>query len=207
MTHLPAFIPRSSARAALLTLTVVLVAGPVRAQVPKTLTDLPLYPGATPAERLESEECGVPGTRLYVVKRLIEDVSSFYQERLSPRESDVTRVSSEQDIMAKAEASSAADDRYADAKERLKPGETTPVFLQLFTTTYATPEMPRALRDLYKAGRAPNRAGEWLAQAVFRWAYQSPRSASGEVTELSLLLADVVAFGHQTRICYTVAAP
>lgn len=201
MTRIPAFTPRSRPRARLLTLAAVLVAGPVQAQVPKTLTDVPLPPGAASAEHEEGEECGTSTSRIYVVRQPIEAVYPFYRQRLHVRESDVTTLLSDRSP----EASVAADNRYSDAKERLKPGQTTPVFLVLSTTTYSGSAFPPGYLDQYKAGRAPFRAGEWLAQAVFNWAYQSP---TGDVTELSLRLVDrlehVVAGAHQTRICYTV---
>jgi hypothetical protein len=184
----------------------------VRAQAPRwTLTDFPRHPGEIQVPFLHFEDpegCLTEYCRELIVGHPIEEVFRYYQQRLSPRESDVTYIASGQDLMAKAQALNTADNRYDEARDRLKPGEATPVFLLLSTSTYASPDLPADIQQTqrHRAGRAPYRAGEWLAQANFKWAYKGP---SGELMQLSLGVADVLAPGppgdHATNIRFSVS--
>jgi hypothetical protein len=107
----------------LLAVATVLGAGSVHTQAPTwTLTDFPRYPGEVQPRVKRGIECDPASCRWYVVGHPIEEVYPFYRQRLVPLASNVTRVSTNQDALATARTLTAADNRYLDARDGLKPG-------------------------------------------------------------------------------------
>lgn len=162
---------------------------PLWGQTPKSLDQVPLYPGATRQPVREAEEADQPGTvRVYRVNAGIEDVVRFYQQRLQSRE--IT--------------SDAVRERAAAEPERLAVGQTTGVWLDLVSVDLTpsalaeaaggdrSPEqLAAAMRAAYSRARQPFHPGVWLESADLSW---QSRSSATQWQEFNIGIEDVEAW-------------
>jgi hypothetical protein len=176
---------------------------PLTAQTPTSVSQIPIYAGATRQPDREAEVYGTPepGQRIYRVRAPIEDVVRFYQQRLQARE-----------IRSEDERSQARDayqqipaGRASGAVMLLDPVDLTSAH---FAETAERGENPAQLaaawRAAYAQKRTPFRPNTWIHVADFEW---GANPGGGTPLEFYLSLEDVGAwqirepgYFHETEI-------
>lgn len=139
------------------------------AQAPKSLGEIPIYPGAA---LVEGKGADYPK---YEVRKAPEDLVKFYVKRLQAREEPGVYGGHDQLETPKA---------FDVARDRLRPGETTPVF-------FSVGFWPQELYEYYVKEGLPNRPAyrpnQWIQVAGFHWAYRDGR---GDVKWFTLEFED-----------------
>jgi len=192
---------------------------PLWAQAPKTLEQVPVYPGAARQPAKEAEEAEpsptpTPGmdammsetVRIYTVNAGLEDVTRFYQQRLQAREirTDADR------------------DRVVPESEKLAVGQTSTVWLEVTPANLnpdafgerasgnrSAAQLAAAARAVYQRTRpTPFRPNEWLLSATLDWEVKA--SASQDL-KFTIALHDTEDFAilepsyhNETQIEFTV---
>jgi hypothetical protein len=169
-------------------LLVAIVTRPAAGQTraPKSVADIPNYPGAVRDASAESaaldslrvqEAEPSPGSprakartiRLYETSAPIEQVVRFYRERFGGR----TEYGDEMDV------------------RNLSPGQATPVVFQPSYAEFGPSDADARLGDKRKAAvaraRPPWEPDRWLSESSFWW---SVREANGEITHLNVGILD-----------------
>src|SRR2546425_8129998 len=141
----------------------VLAPGPAfRAETPSKIERVPVFQGAVLVPKGEANAGEV--RRDYSVGKPIEEVVAFYRQRLGgvpvPNADELTN-------------------RGDDARERLRSGSVSPVWMLAEVHDFDDPESwpprfletatPKALRRGFVEKRTPYRPGEWLSSAEIDW--------------------------------------